>query len=222
MGLAWAGTLAPAEAQPATRPSDVPPPPSCHSPSITDELGQTQRRRGVQERHFLKRGRLALSPRGGLFAGDLMSSSYVAGGQASIFLTERLALWSSLDVTPVALDLDEPLERFFGDGRFQRSLGWLALGGLTFAPIHAKLRTGDRIVHADLYLSTGAGRLIHDSSQGIALTAGATLELFTTSWLTLRFDLRDVAAIQEAVGETRFTHNLVATGGFSFWLPLGW
>lgn len=198
------------------------PPPACHAPTISDELGRTQERKGVQKRHFLKRGRLAISPRGGLFAADLMSSSYTAGGELTVFLTERLGLWSSVDLTPIALDLEEPLGRFFGESRFERGMGVLALGGLRFSPIHAKLRMGERIVHADLYVSAGAGRLVHDSSQGVALTAGATLELFTTSWLTLRFDLRDVAAIQEAVGQTHFAHNIVATGGLSFWLPLGW
>jgi outer membrane beta-barrel protein len=220
LGLAGAIT-AHARLAAADKPSDLPPP-SCHAPSISDELGQTQQRKGVQQREFLKRGKLAISPRGGLFAADLVSSTYMYGGELQVYLTERLGLWSSVDVAPMALDLEEPLGRFFGDNRFERGLGFLALGGLRFSPIHGKLKMGERIVHADLLLSAGAGRLIHESSQGVALSAGASLELFTTSWLTLRFDVRDVAAVQEAVGETRLGHNIVASGGVSIWLPLGW
>ena len=49
--------------------------------------------------------------------------------------------------------------------------------------------------------------------------AGLALELFTTGVVTVRFEGRNVMAVQEAVAETRFTNNLVATFGLSLWVP---
>lgn len=209
----------PAKAVP--RPSDAPVP-SCLDQSIVDELGQTLRPRGVQERDFLKKGQLELVAHGGLFAGDLLSSSYVYGGALAWFITEDLGFEASLDVTSVQLDLDRPLADFTGDDRFEGGLGFLALGGLLWSPIHAKLKMGDDIVHADLLVAAGGGRLLHDSAQGMAFDGGLLFDLFLNSWVTLRFDVRDLVLVQEAVGETRLTNNLVATGGIGLWLPTGW
>src|SRR5687768_5768009 len=109
-----------ATAQPA-RPSDAPVP-SCLDQSIVDELGQSLRPRGVQERDFLKMGQLELVAHGGLFAGDLLSSSYLYGGALAWFITEDLGVEASFDVTSVQLDLDRPLAEFTGDDRFEGGL----------------------------------------------------------------------------------------------------
>lgn len=173
----------------------------------------------MQKKNFLKRGRLQLVARGGLMAGDLLSSSYAYGGALALWVTEDLGFEASFDVTPIALDLDRPVSEFFGDDRFEGGRGYLILGGLLWAPIHAKLKMGGSIVHADLVVAAGAGRLLHDAVQGISWDAGMTLELFTTKHVTFRFELRDLIAVQEAVAETRITNNLMATGGIAFWLP---
>lgn len=203
------------------RPSDEPVP-SCLDQSITDELGQTLRPRGVQKRQFLKRGQLEILARGGLFAGDLTSSSYIYGGGLGWFITEDLGFEASFEVTSVALDLDKPLAEFTGDDSFERGLGFLAVGGLVWTPIHAKLKMAGTIVHADLGARAAAGRLLHDSAQGVAFDGGMVLELFVSQWVTLRFDLRDLVMVQEAVGETRLTSNILFTGGLGLWLPTGW
>ncbi len=202
----------------ADRPSDEPVP-SCLDQTIVGELGEELRPRGVQKRVFLKQGHFQLTARGGLFAGDLLSSSYVAGGALAFYATEDLAVEVSFDVTPMELDLDKPLTTFFGDDRFESGLGYLALAGLLWTPIHAKAKVGDSIIHADIAFAAGAGRLLHDSTQGIAFDTGMVLELFTTQWVTLRFDIRDVILLQEAVAETRLTNNIIASFGLAFWIP---
>jgi outer membrane beta-barrel protein len=92
---------------------------------------------------------------------------------------------------------------------------------VVWSPIHAKLKIGDGIVHADILLNAAAGRLFHDSVQGVTFDAGLGLDLFTTGVVTFRFDARDVMAVQEAVAETRYTHNIVATAGIAVWIPTG-
>ncbi|WP_428261831.1 outer membrane beta-barrel domain-containing protein [Haliangium sp.] len=195
--------------------------PSCEDRSLADELGDRLRPRGVQQRAFLKDAHVQLTAHGGLFAGDLISSSYMYGGSLAYWFTEDFALELGFDVTPVALDIDEPLADFFGDERFTPGTGYLALAGLLWSPVHAKLKVGDGIVHADILLAAGAGRLFHDSVQGVTFDAGLILEIFTTRWVTVRFELRDVVAVQEAVAETRLTNNLTATAGVALWIPTG-
>ena len=218
---------APAAAQPppdvsrAARPSDTPVP-SCLDQSIVDELGQSLRPRGVQKREFQKKGQLEILARGGLFAGDLLSSSYVYGGALAWFVTEDFGIEGSFDVTRVALDLDQPLADFTGDDRFEPGTGFLVLGNFLWSPVHAKMKMGEKIVHGDFLLTAGGGRLLHDSAQGIAFDGGLLLDLFLSQWFTVRFDLRDVILVQEAVGETRLTNNLMLTGGLALWLPTGW
>lgn len=199
-------------------PSEAPLP-SCLDKTIKDELGNTLHPRGVQKKDFLKQGKIEVVARGGLFGGDLTSSSWIAGGALAFWFTEDLAVQGSFELTPIALDLDDPLAGFFGDDRFEPGMGYLAIGSVVWAPIHAKMKIGGGIVHADMMASFGAGRLVHDSVQGVTFDGGIALNLFTTKVLTFRFEARDVMAVQEAVAETRYTNNLVATLGLAFWIP---
>jgi outer membrane beta-barrel protein len=201
-------------------PSDDPLP-SCLDQSITDELGDTLRPRGVQKRSFLKNKRIELLAHGGIFAADLLSSSYVYGGSLAFFLTEDFGVQVSFDAMRVALDLDEPVARFFGDARFEPGMGYLGLVNLLWSPVHAKLKIGDSIVHSDFLVTAGAGRLFHDSVQGVTFDAGLMLEMLVSKRVTIRFEIRDVIAVQEAVAETRLTNNIIATAGIGLWLPTG-
>jgi outer membrane beta-barrel protein len=204
----------------AARPSDTDPPRSCLDESITDELGQQLRPRGVQKRDFLKKRRFELIARGGLYAADLVSSSYIWGGAVNWFLSEDLGFEVTFDVSPIAVDLDEPLTEFGFDPRFDDGMGYLGMANVIWSPAHFKVKTeGGGIVHGDMHLVLGGGRLFHETAQGIAFDAGAIVELFMASWLSFRFELRDVVLIQEAVAETRLTNNIVALAGFGIWFP---
>lgn len=204
----------------ATKPSDAPLP-SCLDQSIRDQLGEQLKPRGVQKRDFRKDNKLVLVARGGLYGGDLTSSSWIAGGALGYFFTEDLGISASLDLTPLTLDLDAPLTTFFGDNRFEAAMAYVALGHLMWSPIHAKVKLGGGIVHADVLLFAGGGRMIHDAVQGIALDGGAALDLFVSKAATIRFDVHNLMAVQEIAGETRYTNNLVATLGLAVWIPTG-
>jgi outer membrane beta-barrel protein len=202
------------------KPSDAPLP-SCLDQTIRDQLGEQLKPRGVQKRDFKKNKKIVLHGHGGLYGGDLTSSSWLAGGSLGFFFTEDLGIQAEFDVTPLTLDLDSPLEKFFGDNRFDPGLAYIALGNMMWSPIHAKLKLGGGIVHADLMLFAGGGRMVHDAVQGLAFNAGFALDLFVTRALTIRLDARDLMAVQEIVGETRFTNNLIATAGIAIYIPSG-
>jgi len=207
-----AGTEAPA------KPSDAPLP-SCLDQTIAGELGETLKPRGVQKKNFLKRHKINLVAHGGLYAGDLTSSAWIAGGTLGYFITEDFGLAAEFDLTPLTLDLDKPLNQFFGDNRFKAGMAYVALGNAMWAPIHAKLKLGGGIVHTDIMLFGGGGRMIHDAVQGLSFDAGAAIDFFVSGFATIRLDTRDLMAIEEIAGDTRFTHNIIATAGLSLWIP---
>lgn len=208
-----AGTAAPA------KPSDAPLP-SCLDQTIAGQLGESLKPRGVQKKNFLKRHKINLVVHGGLYAGDLTSSSWIAGATLGYFFTEDFGIAAEFDLTPLTLDLDAPLNQFFGDNRFEASMAYVALGNAIWSPIHAKLKIGGGIVHSDIMFFAGGGRMINDAVQGLALDAGAAIDMFVTNIVTVRIDARDLMAIEEVAGDTRETHNLIATMGLALWIPL--
>jgi len=210
----------PATAAGPTKPSDAPLP-SCLDQSIRDQLGAELKPRGVQKRDFKKDNKIVLVAHGGLYGGDLTSSSWIAGGSLGYFFTEDLGFNAEFNMVPLTLDLDAPLNEFFGDDRFEPGMAYVALGHLMWSPIHAKLKLGGGIVHTDLMFFAGGGRMIHDAVQGLSFDAGMALDMFVTKALTVRLDMRDLMAVQEIAGETRYTNNLVATIGLALWIPSG-
>ncbi len=202
------------------KPSDAPLP-SCLDQSIRDQLGAQLKPRGVQKRDFKKDNKIVLVAHGGLYSGDLTSSSWIAGGSLGYFFTEDLGINAEFNMVPLTLDLDAPLNEFFGDDRFEPGMAYVALGNLMWTPIHAKLKLGGGIVHADIMFFAGGGRMIHDAVQGLSFDAGIALDMFVTRALTVRIGARDLMAVHEIAGETRYTNNLVTTIGLALWIPSG-
>jgi len=217
---AAASTAATKDEPAPAKPSDAPLP-SCLDQTLADQLGAELKPRGVQKKDFLKRRKVNLVMHGGAYAGDLTSSSWLAGGSLGFFLTEDFGFAGEFDVTPLRLDLDSPLAQFFNDNRFEPGYAYIALGNLFWSPMHAKLKMGGGIVHTDIMLFAGAGRMIHPAVQGLAFDAGFAIDMFVTKVLTIRLDVRDLMAVQEVASETRFTNNIVATAGISWWIPVG-
>jgi outer membrane beta-barrel protein len=213
------GTEVAAQPSPA-KPSDAPLP-SCLDQTIKDQLGASLKPRGVQKRDFAKNKKIVLVGHGGMFGGDVTSSSWIAGGSLGFFFTEDFGIQAELDMTPLTLDLDRPLDKFFNDNRFEAGMAYVALANAMWSPIHAKLKVGGGIVHADLMLFAGGGRVIHDAVQGLSFDAGFALDLFVSKIVTVRIDARDLMAVVEVAGETRYTNNLVATLGLAVWIPSG-
>jgi len=213
----------PAGAQPdgnPSRPSDAPLP-SCLDQTIRDQLGAELKPRGVQKRDFAKNKKFLLLARGGHYGGDLTSSSWIAGGAVGFFFTEDFGFEASFDVTPLTLDLDSPLAKFFQDNRFDPGNAYIAMGNFVWSPVHAKMKMGGGIVHADLMVFAGGGRMIHDAVQGFAVDGGFAIDLFVTRFMTIRLDVRDLMAVQEVAGETHYTNNIISTAGIAFYIPSG-
>src|SRR5262249_54836937 len=84
----------------------------------------------------------------------------------------------------------------FGDSRFRSETGYLVLAGFIWSPIHYKIRApGGGIVHGDIELALGGGKMFSRTSQGFAYHAGVLMEVYLLKWLSFRLDIRDILLI---------------------------
>ena len=185
-----------------------------------DELSdEGYRRKGVQRRDFLKRGRFELSGLGGFYASDVLSSTYTAGGSAAFFPAEDFGLELLAHWAPVRYRLDDAFSSFDRGRRFDGGSAVSALLGLVFSPFHTKLKLSEsRILHGDLAVVAGAGRTFHDSVQGLSGQLGLALRIYLGQRFGLRIDVRDFILSQEVLGRGRVTHNLAVLAGLGLWL----
>src|SRR5262245_19136280 len=71
----------------------------CIDEAIVDELNARRQHRGVQERLFQKARRHEISALGGVYAADMTSSSFLAGGSYTYHLSEDFGLEASFGYT---------------------------------------------------------------------------------------------------------------------------
>jgi outer membrane beta-barrel protein len=186
---------------------------------LDDLTGDGYRRKGVQKRDFIKRGKGEVAALGGFYASDLLSSTYTAAVAAAYFPSEDLGIEVLVSYAPVKFRLEAPFTAFEQTRRFVPGSALQAVAGLMFSPFHAKFKlTEATILHGDLYAVAGGGRTFHDSVQGITFQAGLGLRLALWRRLALRFDVRDFILPQEVLGRGRTTHNITVLTGLAIWL----
>jgi outer membrane beta-barrel protein len=186
---------------------------------LDDASPEGDPRKGVQRRPFLKRMRVELAGIGGLWASDVLSSTYVYGGAVAFYPSEDFGIEALVTRSPVSFRLEQPFTAFDREERFADSAAWQAVASLLYAPFHAKLKLSeDNILAADAFIVGGVGRTFHDSVQGMTWELGFGLKVYAWSRVSLRFDVRDFVLPQEVLGRGRVTHNLSVLGGLSVWL----
>ncbi len=196
----------------------------CLDESLIDEFGRARARKGVQPRFFRKALRLSLSASGGGYAGDLASTNWQAGGNLAFWITEDLGIDAQFRLSPIEFRLERSATGFTGQNRYpdeaSENLAYVANAHVLWSPFHTKLRaTEDRIIHGDFVLFAGAGKTFHDTVQGVGFDVGASMYLYPTKWLSVRFDLADHILNQEILGSTRISNNLLFSAGVGIWVP---
>src|SRR5579872_3192344 len=83
----------------------------CVDEELKEELVGGRHYRGVQDRLFTKAFRHEISAMGGLYAADLYSSSWVAGGAYTFHFSEDLGLEASVEATRFQSAVTEAYER---------------------------------------------------------------------------------------------------------------
>jgi outer membrane beta-barrel protein len=193
----------------------------CIDEAIRDELNARRRYRGVQKRLFQKAGRHELSAMGGLYAADLLSSSYLLQGAYSYHVSEDFALEASFGYSRAESDLVEVVQEdtAFTALRLDTPV-YIYEGHLLWSFGYGKLRWfNGSISRFDLFFALGGGVTDNQTAEGLTLSGGLGLKLFFGSWFALRMDLRDQVMSQELLGVSGIVNNLAATLGFSVFLP---
>jgi outer membrane beta-barrel protein len=194
----------------------------CVDESIRDELNARREYRGVQRRVFQKAGRHELSVQGGLYAADLLSSSYLLTAAYTFHFTEHLAIEASFGYTRADSKLVRIVEEetSFTALRLNTPV-YLYQGHLLWTLAYGKLRwfDGDSISRFDIHLAFGGGVTDNQTAQGITGSFGLGFKLYFTEWFALRIDIRDQILSQELLGHSQIVNNIAATLGLSLFLP---
>jgi outer membrane beta-barrel protein len=197
----------------------------CVDDELKQELVGGRHYRGVEERLFTKAFRHELSAMGGLYAADLYSSSWVAGGAYTFHFSEDLGLEASVQFMRFRSSVTDSYERRYPDiqvlDRPDRP-GRLYFGHLVWTLAYGKLRwMGDGISRFDFNLAIGAGVTDDSTSQSVTGSAGLGTKFFFGHWFALRFDARDHVLQEVLVGDRHLVNDVVITLGASVFFPFG-
>lgn len=195
----------------------------CIDEAIRDELNARRAYRGVEERLFQKAGRHELSVMGGLYAADLLSSSYVLGGAYTFHVTEALGLEAGFAYTRADSAIVRIIEKDRGITLLREDAPVLIYQGhILWSIAYGKLRWfGSGISRFDLHLALGGGVTDNQTARGLTVSGGIGLKFYFGDWFAVRFDVRDQVLEQEVLGESTLVQNLVATLGMSVFFPFG-
>jgi outer membrane beta-barrel protein len=197
----------------------------CVDEELKQELVGGRHYRGVEERLFTKAFRHELSAMGGLYAADLYSSSWVAGGAYTFHFSEDLALEASVQFTRFRSDVTNSYERRYPDiqvlDRVDRP-GTLYFGHLIWTFAYGKLRwMGGGISRFDFNLAIGGGVTDDSTSRGVTGSAGLGTKFFFGQWFAVRVDARDHVLQEVLVGDQHLVNDVVVTLGASVFFPFG-
>jgi outer membrane beta-barrel protein len=197
----------------------------CVDEELKQELVGGRHYRGVQERLFTKAFRHELSAMGGLYAADLYSSSWVAGGAYTFHFSEDLALEASVQFTRFRSDVTNSYERRYPDiqvlDRTNRP-GTLYFGHLVWTFAYGKLRwMGGGIGRFDFNFAIGGGVTDDSTSRGVTGSAGLGTKFFFGQWFAVRIDARDHVLQEVLVGDQHLVNDVVVTLGASVFFPFG-
>jgi outer membrane beta-barrel protein len=197
----------------------------CVDEELKQELVGGRHYRGVEERLFTKAFRHELSAMGGLYAADLYSSSWLAGGAYTFHFSEDLGLEASVQFTRFRSAVTDSYERRYPEvqvlDRTDRP-GRLYFGHLVWTLAYGKLRwMGDGISRFDFNVALGAGITDDSTSQGVTGSAGLGAKFFFGHWFAVRFDARDHVLQEVLVGDEHIVNDIVVTLGASVFIPFG-
>jgi outer membrane beta-barrel protein len=188
----------------------------CPEPPESEQGG----RKGLAQRDFLKALRHEIHVHGGVYASDVMGASPLAGISYAFHVTEEFALEVAFAYTWFSSPVSGPVEQYTGYQVLERHDARIYSGNLAWHPIHGKFMLFRSFIpHFDIFFTAGLGVTDSRTAKGLTYNFGAGIKIFTTSWLSLRLDIRDSIYVQEVLSADTITNNLSVTLGVGFWLP---
>jgi outer membrane beta-barrel protein len=197
----------------------------CVDEELKQELVGGRHYRGVEERLFTKAFRHELSAMGGLYAADLYSSNWLAGGAYTFHFSEDLGLEASVEFTRFHSAVTDAYERRYPQIQVvdrPDKPGTLYFGHLVWTIAYGKLRwMGAGITRFDLNLAFGGGVTDDTTARGPTGSAGLGMKFFFGHWFAVRFDARDHILREILVGDEHLVNDILITLGASVFFPFG-
>jgi outer membrane beta-barrel protein len=195
----------------------------CVDENLKEELIGSRHYRGVQDRLFTKALRHEISAMGGWYAADLFSGAPTYGAAYTFHFSEDLGLEASYMHTRRHNDLIDAFQQAQVVPRqliVSESALNLYFGHLVWSLAYGKLRwLGDGITRFDFYVALGAGVTDDGTGRGLTGSGGFGLKIYIGKWFAVRLDVRDHVLSQEVLGVSQIVNDIVATGGFSVFIP---
>jgi outer membrane beta-barrel protein len=156
----------------------------------------------------------------GLFVGSIgiedFGSSVVYGARLAYHFTEDVFAEATIGTAKAGKtsyeDLSGAVELLTDSERnftyYDVSVGWNALPGEAFFG-------GRHAMPSALYLTLGAGSTHFAGDDHFTVAVGAGYRLLPTDWLAVHLDARDLAFDSDLLGNSKLTHNLQFSLGFT-------
>jgi outer membrane beta-barrel protein len=188
----------------------------CPEPPETEEGS----RKGLSKRQFIKSLRHEINLFGGVYASDLMGAAPLGGLSYSFHLSEDFAVEAAFAYSYFSSSLTKPVKQYTGYTVLTSHDARIYSGNLVWHPIHGKFMLfQSSIPHFDIFFTAGVGVTDSRTAKGLTYNFGTGLKIFSTSWLSLRLDIRDYIYVQEVLGRESVTNNISVTLGVGFWIP---
>ena len=185
---------------------------------LLEMVPREDRIKSVQQKVFLKKGRFEFGPLVGFGLNDNYVHNFQLGGVLTYHITEQLAVEAGGGYTLHKVkgwidDIGDVYNmHIFPDIAYKEYT--FNLGGV-WSPIYGRLSVlDDFILHLDVYLLAGFSGLGVDGEFKPGGQVGVGLRLFTTSWMSVRFEYRDMM-----YGDDGFANHMLVFIGLGFWVP---
>jgi outer membrane beta-barrel protein len=198
--------------------------PGAWAPAAKADTAFEENIRVIQQRDFLRRGRVEVAPYFAVSTNETLFLHLGAGGSINYFILENLFIGASgVKYFSSETDLFGSVQDDFRVYPEKWQLDWYAGGHIAWAFLYGKfILANSAIVHYDAYFIAGGGV----TSTSLTKTAGTGnfgigSRIFLTDWLTFNIEVRDYIFQEEFQRGSRIVNNVMFQTGFSIFIPFG-
>ena len=191
-----------------------------------DEEAFEEQIRVYQQKPFMRKLRLEVSPTFGVPFNETQTRHISVGGEMSFHVTDFLFFGGSYEkFFHEESTVFHELEDSFGVFPERKLMDFYAGGHIGYVPLYGKFILFDvAIVHYDAYLIAGAGvtrtfTVGQEGANRVTGNFGLGGRIFLTQWLTLNVEVRDYIYNEEFKAEDSIVNNVMFHTGLSVFFP---
>jgi outer membrane beta-barrel protein len=189
--------------------------------SAASALLEKDRVRSIQQKPYLKRGRVSLTALGNLTLNDAFYSKVGGSVGAAYYVRETLAIGVRASLISVIADDDlQTAKANFQSVIVSSNPGWSAMGELEWSPLYGKVHFYNSILHLDGYLFGGLGAVAAPSPEQ-AFALGVGIRVVAKEWLAFNIAFQNTSYVSTPAGSSLgLIQNLMTLNiGVSLFIP---